>query len=333
MKFAFGAKPKAPIRAFQNLIRLGESLGYEAAWVPDQTFFPDPFVSIAVCATVTKRIELVIGVANPYTRHPVQVARAAATLDDVAPGRIVLGYGAGNRKELIVPLGEEQDRPAWRCREAIDVCRRLLRGETLHYRSDTLVADPIELEMPAHPDIPIYLAGRGPRVLQVAGEVADVAVIGALLSPAGLKFSVDQVRAGAERAGRSLNNVGLMLWITCYVTDEPSIWIDQYRPSAAHILAGAPVEVFTALGLTPAYRDELKNAYLANGSAMAARLVPDELVLQLAAIGTPEHIIDQLQPAVEAGIDQIGILVNAATIEQSEQMLQRFAESVMPAIA
>jgi 5,10-methylenetetrahydromethanopterin reductase len=332
MEFAFGAKPKAPIREFQNLVRLGESLGYKAAWVPDQTFFPDPFVSIAMCAAVTEHIELVIGVANPYTRHPVQVARAAATLDDVAPGRIVLGYGAGNRKELIVPLGGEQERSAWRCREAIDLCRRLLRGEVLHYRSETLVADGVELEMPAHPGIPIYLAGRGPRVLQVAGEVADVAVIGALLSPAGLRFAVDHVRVGAERAGRSMSDVGLMLWITCYVTDDPATWIENYRPSAAHILAGAPDEVFAALDLRPEFRGDLRRVYRAGGSVSAARLIPDDLVLQLAAIGSPEQVIEQLQPAVEAGIDQIGILVNAPTVEQSERALRRFADTVMPAL-
>ena len=129
MKFIFGAKPKAPITNFTRLVQLGESLGYDAAWIPDQTFFPDPFVTLAVVASQTQRIELVIGVANPYTRHPVQVARAAATLDDHCPGRVALGYGAGNRRELIVPLGGEQERAAAHCREAMILCRRLLRGE------------------------------------------------------------------------------------------------------------------------------------------------------------------------------------------------------------
>ncbi len=330
MKFAFGAKPRAPMSAFVNLVRQGESLGFDAAWVPDQTFFPDPFVAIAMCAVNTAQIELVIGVANPYTRHPVQVARAAATLDDVAPGRIVLGYGAGNRRELIVPLGREQDLAAMRCREALLVCRQLLRGETIHHRSDTLVADGVALETPPHPNIPIYLAGRGPQVLQVAGELADVAVIGALLSREGLGFAIEQVRAGAGRAGRRLDAVGLMSWITCYVTDDTALWTERYRPSAAHILAGAPSEVFAALKLNHAFMTELKAVYSQGGSEAAAHLVPDSLVRQLAAIGSPAEVADQLLMAAEMGVDRIGILVNAPTVAESEAALRRFAGEVMP---
>ena len=111
-----------------------------------------------------------IGVANPFTRHPVQVARAAATLDDHSPGRVALGYGAGNRRELILPLGGEQERAAAHCREALVLCRRLLRGEYLNHRGDCFVADGVELEMAPHPDVPLYLAARGPLVLQVAAN-------------------------------------------------------------------------------------------------------------------------------------------------------------------
>jgi 5,10-methylenetetrahydromethanopterin reductase len=330
MKFAFGAKPKAPMHAFVSLVKLGESLGYDSAWVPDQTFFPDPFVSMAVCAAATERIELVLGVANPYTRHPVQVARAVATLDDVAPGRIALGYGAGNRKELIVPMGSEQMRAAAHCREAVQLCRSLLQGERLYHRSDLYIADGVELEMAAHPDVPIYLAGRGPRVLQVGGEVSDVVVIGALLSEDGIRFAMHNIRIGAERAQRKLEDVGRMIWITCHVTEEKALWVDRYRPSAAHILAGAPPAVFEALKLSSQFMKELKQVYSESGSAGAAHLVGNSLVLQLAAIGNANEIVDQLQRARDLGIDQIGILVNAPTVAESQDALRRFADEVMP---
>ena len=330
MKFIFGAKPKAPMSAFVSLVKSGEQLGYDSAWVPDQTFFPDPFVSIAMCAAATNQIELVIGVANPYTRHPVQVARAAATLDDVAPGRIALGYGAGNRKELVVPLGCEVIRPAAHCREAIQLCRRLLRGEHLHHRSDLYIADGVELEMFPHPDVPIYLAARGPRILEIAGEVADTAVIGALLSEDGVNYALKHIKIGANRAGRDWHDVGRMLWITCYVTEDRALWVERYRSSAAHILAGAPAEIFDALKLSEHFMNELKSVYAEKGSDGAAHLVSDDLVLQLAAIGSPQEVADQLQRAADLGIDQIGILVNAPTIDESLTALRRFADEVIP---
>lgn len=330
MKFAFGAKPKAPMSAFVNLVKIAEALGYDAAWVPDQTFFPDPFVSTAMCAVATEKIELVIGVANPYTRHPVQVARAIATLDDVAPGRVVLGYGAGNRKELVVPLGGELERPAEHCREAIELCRRLLRGEMLHHRSDLYVADGVELEMFPHPDVPITLVARGPRIMELAGEIADTAVVGALLSENGVNYALEHIKIGAVRAGRDWRDVGRMLWITCFVTDDRAMWVERYRSSAAHILAGAPVEVFDALKLSQRFMEELKTVYAEKGSEGAAHLVSDELVLELAAIGSPEEVAETLQRAADLGINQVGILVNAPTVAESEAALRRFADEVMP---
>ena len=317
------------MRAFVGLVKAGEQLGYDSAWVPDQTFFPDPFVSIAMCAGVTEHIELVIGVANPYTRHPVQVARAAATLDDVAPGRVALGYGAGNRKELVVPLGGELVRPAAHTREAIQLCRRLLKGEKLYHRG-LFIADGVELEMFPHPDVPILVAARGPRIMEIAGEVADTAVIGALLSEDGINYALKHIKIGAERAGRDWREVGRMLWITCFVTDDKALWVERYRSSAAHILAGAPAEIFDALRLTPQFMAELKSVYAEKGSEGAAHLMSDELVLQLAAIGSPEEVADTLQRAADLGIDQVGILVNAPTVDESLVALRRFADEVMP---
>ncbi|HVU14111.1 MAG TPA: LLM class flavin-dependent oxidoreductase [Phototrophicaceae bacterium] len=330
MKFIFGAEPEAPISAYINLVKTGESLGYDAAWVPDQTFYLDPFVSLALCAAATDHIELVIGVANPYTRHPVQVARALGTLDDAAPGRVALGYGAGNRRQLVVPLGGELERPAAHVRAAVKICRALFRGETLHYRNDLFVAEGVQLQMPAHPNVPIYVAARGPRILEVAGELADAVVIGAITSPGGIEYALRHLRIGAERAGRDWHAIGRMLWITCHVTEDKALWIERYRPNAAHILAGAPPEIFDALKLTAQFMVKLKARYAEGGSARAAYLVPDDLVLQLAAIGSADEIADQLQRAADCGIDQIGILVNAPTIEESHQSIRRFAEEVMP---
>jgi 5,10-methylenetetrahydromethanopterin reductase len=200
----------------------------------------------------------------------------------------------------------------------------------VHYRSETLVAYGVQLEMPPHPDIPIYVAGRGPLTLQVAGELAEVAVIGALLSSDGIRFAIEQVRLGATRADRRLSEVGLMSWISCYITDNKPQWIEFYRPNAAHILAGAPPPVFDALKLGERFMEELKTLYAEGGSQAAARLVPDDLVLQLAAIGDPAEVTEQLQCAAELGINQFGILVNAPTVAESERMLRRFSEEVMP---
>lgn len=229
-----------------------------------------------------------------------------------------------------MPLGGDVVRPAAHCREAIDLCRRLLRGEMLRHRSDLYVADGVELEMPPHPDVPILLAARGPRIMEIAGELANTAVIGALLSEDGIHYALEHIRIGAARVGRDWREVGRMLWITCFVTDDRALWVERYRSSAAHILAGAPEAIFDALRLSRSFMDELKTVYAEKGQTGAAHLMSDDLVLQLAAIGSPEEVAEQLQRAADLGIDQVGILVNAPTVDESLVALRRFADEVMP---
>src|SRR5436189_5575297 len=95
-----------------RVVKAGEELGFEGAWLPDQTFYSDPFVLLAACAVATQRLVLGLGVTNPYTRHPVLTARAAATLDELSGGRFILTYGAGNLPELLRPLGIERTEAA-----------------------------------------------------------------------------------------------------------------------------------------------------------------------------------------------------------------------------
>jgi alkanesulfonate monooxygenase SsuD/methylene tetrahydromethanopterin reductase-like flavin-dependent oxidoreductase (luciferase family) len=167
-------------------------------------------------------------------------------------------------------------------------------------------------------------------MLQLAGELADTAVIGALWSEDGLRFAVEQVRLGAQRGDRNPDDLGIMSWITCYVTEEKERWLDFFRPSAAHILAGAPAPVFSALRLTNSFMTELKSAYAQGGAKVAARLIPDQVAHQLGAIGRSGEVAEQIQRAKEANINQLGILVNAPKIDHSVRFLRRFSEEVLP---
>jgi len=128
LKFGFGHVPSQDYREHVRLIQLAEELGFDYAWVADQTFHRDPVAVIAAAALATQAIQLGIGVANPFTRHPAMLARSAATLDEMAEGRFSLGIGAGNRKELLRPLGLDDGDAAIRCTEMAELVRALLNG-------------------------------------------------------------------------------------------------------------------------------------------------------------------------------------------------------------
>ncbi len=339
MRFGFATVPTDPHPAHVKLIQAAESMGYDMAWVPDQTFHRDPYAVLAAAALATHRIGLGIGTTNPYTRHPVVTARVAATVNELSGGRLVLGYGAGNRKEMLDLMGFGH-REAQRCREAVLVTKQLLAGERVHHRSDTLRLDDIALECAPVRPLPVYLAGRGPRILAAAGEVADGVIIGALVSEAGLRYALDLVAKGARQSQRTLEKFEVVSWVNCLVTEEKSTVANRLRPMVAHVIGGAPETTLHAIGLPEDLIARLKDAYRTGGPRGAAPLVPEEIIHQLALVGDPGELAERIRTLQASGVHQLVVLMPSHAREGSHgigpfdhhQNLRRFAEEVMPRV-
>jgi 5,10-methylenetetrahydromethanopterin reductase len=331
MKFGFGFVPKMSLADSARIVQAGESLGYSMAWVPDQTFYRDPFLVLASWAQATTKIELMVGVTNPYTRHPAQVARSIATLDEMAHGRAHLGVGAGNRRELLLPMGHEQTAAAERCREMVILVRDLVRGETVHHRSEYIIADGIKLQwIPLRANIPLHVAARGALTLEVAGEVADGAIIGALVSPAGLDYAFEALARGAARSGRSMKDIMITSWVTCIITDNMEQIEERLKASISHIIGGAPVPLLTAMGLESDYVARLKAAYGAGGPESAARLVSRREIDMLSIVGSPDEVRAKIARLEARGVDQIGILISEANPAATLSAIERIANEIMP---
>lgn len=330
LRFGFGTHPSESVERMVHLIQTGERLNYDMAWVADQTFFHDPFVVLGQAALRTEKIKLMLGVTNPYTRHPVQVARAAASLDEVSGGRFHLGYGAGNRKELIVPMGLEQTEAGPRSREAIQIVRRLLAGECLSYESPWLRLDGVELKTEPHPAVPIYLAGRGSYILRTAGALADGVVIGALVSPEGFRFALDHVAKGAQESGRSLESLDIVSWVGVQFLDDREADLDLMRASTAHIIGGAPHATLQTVGLADMRIAYLKEIYQRLGPEGAAPYVTEDEIALFKLYGDADELANRIQRLADAGATQLGILLTQPTHAEQEAFLQRFATEVMP---
>lgn len=331
MQFGFGFVPKMALADTLRIVQRGEDLGFDMAWVPDQTFFRDPFLTLAYWAQGTQSIQLMLGVTNPYTRHPAQVARSMATLNEMAGGRANLGIGAGNRRELLLPMGEEQTAAAERCREMAVLIRELLAGKTTHYRSEYVVADGIKLEWkPERPDVPIYIAARGGKTLEAAGEVADGAIIGALVSEAGLDYALSAVEHGATKAGRSMDDLTLISWVTCIVADDFASIENRMKTTVAHIIGGAPLPLLNTIGLEDEYVSALKASYAEGGQDKAAQHITRREIDMLMLVGDADHVCRKIEYLASRGIDQIGILVSEPTTEGTLNVIERIARDVMP---
>ena len=331
MRFGFGFVPSLPPADSLRVVQLGERLGYEMAWIPDQTFYRDPFVVMAQWAQATTNIQLMIGVTNPYTRHPAQVARSIATADEISGGRANLGIGSGNRRELLLPMGYEQDAAAARTREMLTLVRALLQGETLQHEAGFKTARGLQLSWrPVRADIPIYVAARGALMLEAAGELAEGAAIGALVSEDGLDYAFGALERGAARGGRRLGDLEIVSWVTCRVVDDEAAAHEKLRPSVAHIIGGAPLSLLRAIGMEEGTISALKRAYAAGGPAGAAHLVTRREIDMLTIVGSAARVRETCERLQARGVDQIGILLTGADADANCQVLERIARDVMP---
>jgi 5,10-methylenetetrahydromethanopterin reductase len=333
MKFGFGTKPSEHYQKYVELVRFAERLGFDYAWVPDQTFYRDPFTLLAALAFSTEEICLGIGVTNPNTRHPAMTARAIATVEEMAPGRVTMGIGAGNNKELLNPLGLEVLHAGEKCREMALIVRALLSGEIVDYHGKYFQVSGIKMDFETNPEIPIYIAGRGPYVLQSAGEVADGAIIGGLCTSGGIAYAFNQIKTGAKKAARDPANMEIVSWVTVNVTDDRNQALEDLKPVVAHIIGGAPDIVLEASGLEADLVNRIKTTYLKEGIPQAAKHVTEECIDAFTIVGDGPECVRHIKQLEDAGITQLSMLMPPGKIDQQMQYMQRFAEEVIPAFA
>src|SRR5262249_35437939 len=172
-----------------ELVRKIENLGFESAWVTETRLARDAFSVLGAFAAVTTRVKLATGIVNTWTRGPALMAVTLATLDEMAPGRIICGLGA-YWDPLAWKQGIERRKPVTQMREYVSVLRRLLaleagitfEGEFVHVRDITL---DLGHDAPRTPkDVRLYLRPTRPGMTQTAGQIADGALLNRLLTPA-----------------------------------------------------------------------------------------------------------------------------------------------------
>jgi 5,10-methylenetetrahydromethanopterin reductase len=329
MRFGAAFFPSMPVDEVTEIARLAEDLGYADLWIPDQSFHHDPFLLLARCADATSDIRLGVAVTNPVTRHPVQIARAAATLGLISGGRFVLGLGAGNRTKVLPALGLPIDRPAARIAETIDVCRRLLRGERVSVNGPTLSLTEVRLNVGDLPEIPIFVGSRGPRILRLAGAVADGVFVEAMFTPEGLDYAMGEVEGGTRDAGREASEVEMVAWqaiklsTTIAAADE-----GRYRAWAAAIMRSTREDVLERIGIPKDTIRSVLDAFRTSGERAAGSVVPDDVVSRLLMTGDPDEIGDQIRTLEARGIDSMSI-IGFGTTEVVQDTLRRFALDVM----
>jgi len=201
------------VDAFAADVRRAETLGWDAALQPDsQLRRRDTYVLLAAAARATERITLGTLLANPVNRHPTVTASSISTIDELAPGRTLLGWGVGDTAVRLAGLKPARVKEL---EESTRLVRALLDGKEVGVGADR------RARLPHHRPVPIWIAAGGPRTLRMAGGIADGVFIRVGTHRANIARAVEAIRAGARDAGRDPSTVGVGAVFHTVFVDDP----------------------------------------------------------------------------------------------------------------
>ena len=289
-----------PITEAMQYVTYAEQRGFEAVWQADSRLVRDAVVPMAAFATCTETIKIGSGVVDCWTRNPARLASTFSTLDDLAPGRMILGIGAW-WEPLASKVGVQRRRPLTAIRETVEACRLLLADETVTYDGEFVHLDGVELDyvyQERRPkDVPIYIGATGDKMLELTGEIADGVVLNYLVSPEYNRKAMDRLADGAARVGRSVDDLDRPQLVVCSVAetraealDGARLMVTQYLGQQPHIMkaSGVPASLLEEIGrvLTwPATHEQV---------VAASKLVPDDVVQMICAAGTPDEVREKV---------------------------------------
>jgi 5,10-methylenetetrahydromethanopterin reductase len=310
-----------------------EAAGFDFMWMPDTPLLAgrwrDIYVHLTCAALQTERLRLGPGVTNPLTRHPIATASAILSLDEASNGRADLVAGSGYSSAYII--GRKAATLAT-MRRSTELWRSIFQGQVTELGG-------LEIELvPPRPDLPLYLAATGPKMLQLAGEIADGVLIMVGASPGTVSWALEQVDIGMQRAGRQRHEVQRMLVVTARVEADKARAIEQMRPCAAGLYRHAHASTLLAraglaappdLPTYPRPYPDLQHAVDWKEARRATSFVPDEAVEALVALGPADDVAQRAKALMALDIDAIWWR-DEASYERPEALMQALSQDVLP---
>jgi len=307
-RVALYLQDKHPIRDGMRYAQLAEQCGFEAVWQAESRLVREATVPMAAFAAVTERIAIGSGVVNTWTRNVGLLAATFSTLDDLAPGRVILGLGAW-WDPLASKVGIHRRRPVQAMRETVEVTRRLLAMERVTFRGEFVDVDGIEIDIvhgdrsPKH--VPIYVAATtGMKMMELAGEIGDGVLLNYLVGPEYNRLALEHLAIGAEKAGRTLDDVDRPQLVVCSLDDDRSLALDRARELVTQYLGQQP-HIGKASGVSQDLLEEIGSilGWPATHEQIekAMALVPDDVVQLVTASGTADECRAKVAEYMAAG--------------------------------
>ena len=289
-EFGIAMDGRAPIADIPAQAQAAEEGGASTLWIACHLYLRDPITEAALALGATKKIKIALMAMSPYSVHPVYIAMAAASLDEMYPGRVILCLGTGAPADLKA-AGIDSPKPLVAISEAVKICRQLFAGEMADFEGQMFRVAGRRL-VNGNAKIPIVIAASRPHMLKLAGRDTDGVLISAATSPPFVKACIDQADSGKpfHKAGIVYTRLGT---------------IDAIRRPIGFVLRGAHHAENIRLGGARLDQAALAAAYASENWSEVERLVSDDVVRRHAACGTPVEVHAKLAEYLAIGLDEV----------------------------
>jgi probable F420-dependent oxidoreductase len=334
LSFGVTVLPDPPYARFLELIKLAEQHGFEYAWTYDShVLWQESIPLLAVAARETSKIKLGHFVTNPGTRDPTVLASAYATLHDLSDGRMVMGIGRGDsarryigQKPVVVAEFERR----------IAMIREFMNGREVHWNDKELQLKWVRPELP---EIPMWVAGYGPKALAVAGHVGDGVII-QLADPEIISWIMDTARKAAVEAGRDPAQLKCIVGAPSHVSDDLADAREQVRwfPAMVSNHVMDLIERYGADGssVPKALTDFVQARKFydydehSRVGAKHGEFVTDEICDRFCVLGNADQIKAKLKDLEAIGVDQFNVYLMT---QGQEETLAAYGDGIIPSFA
>src|SRR5262245_15634877 len=285
-----------------ELAKEADALGFHSFWLSEGYHSRSALVRATLISTATKRIKIGLGILSPHTKHPALLAMEAASLDELAPGRVLLGIGRvlnALRKHALDSSGTAQV-----VKESIELIKRILSGQLVQYDGGKFsIARPgSRLDLEVSGELPIYLGATAPAMLRLAGQYADGIVFNYPCTPSFVKYAVPFLEEGLLRSGRTVDVFDVAAYLLVSVDEKQKKAVDAAKRFVAQKLPTRHSEMLRHAGVTAEEINAVKEKVERVGVVKAAVEVDDAVERRRAGGPTADTVVQRFGSFLAAGV-------------------------------
>ncbi len=324
MEFGIEMLPNVKPYELEYYAKLAEDNGFSYVWITDHYNNRNAFVILSILAKATQRVRIGTGITNPFHINPAVIASAIATINELSGGRAVLGIGAGD-KFTLEKIGIERRKPLTSVKEAVEIIRRLLGGESVEFEGDVFKFSGAKLTFSSG-NVPIYIGAQGPKMLRLASEIGDGVIINAS-HPKDVRFAIENLKPK--------EGFDVAVCSAFSVDRDRDVAIQNVKVVVAFIVASCPGEVLERHGIDEtsanAVRSALNDAFTKGKWKELTEAVSDEMIEAFSISGTPDEVIEKIEELEKLGVTQF--IVGSPVGKDKVKAIKLIGKEIIPKFA